>query len=646
MIKLSKAKTSLIVTLVCIFCIATLLTAFLFFPKDTVNAFTSVDDSNAVIVPQLWDESSQSFNSTNFRTLLSYISSDGTINGVNTTQQTAADIRNYTYGGKASGRAVVVQLGNYQWQVVYLTRTNNTSGDHIATLLMANNDGTATYGNSSSYYGANDFNNGYPTSMYGTSHIRAVTLNNGGPYVKITNNSSNPTDSDIEILDKDAGHKYALYTVESNGLTDYIVQPKDVWYQTQSQGNTNNGMNYVLNNESLATNLSGYYNNNTYQTKTYYTQWGDDHLWLPSLSETGRNDTYDGIWELSTAERSSTAYYWWSRSGNDDYSPYVYPLNSSGSGYPNNYVYYSHGVRAALHLNLDAAVNNLTNDITVESSNTNQGTVSGGGTYAFDYIGTITITASSNYGYIFDYWQDSSGNKIYQNPYTFPVTKSETYTAYFRESIITITSSNSGAEIARTYSDIGNVSITYGLTFSANNYISGIIINNGVVQDVGSLSGDLIVDDTCTAISYRTNTTGSQLILEIFQVADDITINLIFVDIAQSYTPASGGTSITGVALQVSGGSGSTFEAVGEARITGYSQAENITYVHVSAVPSSGYYFVGWQTNDDTDLTDYGSSADIPYNLIEGKILTAVFAPNPSNSQTNSTTDNTGTEIG
>ena len=128
MIKLSKTKTSLIVSLICIFGITTLLTAFLFFPKDTVNAFTSVDDSNAVIVPQLWDESSQSFNETNFRTLLSYISSDGTINGVNTTQQTAADIRNYTYGGKESGKSVVVTIGDYQWQVVYLTRTGNTTG--------------------------------------------------------------------------------------------------------------------------------------------------------------------------------------------------------------------------------------------------------------------------------------------------------------------------------------------------------------------------------------------------------------------------------------------------------------------------------------------------------------------------------------
>ena len=643
MIKLSKTKTSLIVALICIFCTATLLTAFLFFPKDTVNAFTSVDDSNAVVVPELWDSSTKTFNTTNLKTLLSFISNDGTINGVNTTQQTATDIRGYTYGGKTNEQAVVVTLGGYQWQVVYLTRTGDTAGDRIATLLMVNNDGTARYG-SSSYHGDNDFTSGYPTSMYGTSHIRAVTLNNGGPYVNIANNNSNPTS--VTQATQSSSHKYALYTVDSLGLTDYLVQPKNVWYQTQAQlTGSANPARYTLNNESLVTNLSGYYNNYTYQTKTYYTQWGNDHLWLPSISEAGTSDTYDGIWELSTTERSASTN-WWSRSGNFSNSINAYYLNSSGSSSSSNYVHFSYGVRAALHLNLDIAVNSVINYIIVESSNTNQGTVSGGGEFDADYSGTTTITATPMKGYLFDYWQDSSGNKIYQNPYTFPVTQNETYIAYFKPNPVIVTSNNNGSEISSSESEITSTYYIYTITFTQNNYVSGITVNSGVMQDITATSGTLATDDSCILIMYGTNATGSRLYLNVIGAVSEVVINLHFVDIAQNYTPASGGVSLEGVALQVSGGSGSTFEAVGEARITGYSQAENITYVHVSAVPSSGYYFVGWQTNDDTDLTDYGSSADIPYNLIEGKILTAVFAPNPSNSQTNSTTDNTGTEIG
>ena len=354
MIKLSKLSLWILTTFAVVFSASIILTAILFSPKlGTVDAFTS-SNANYVTVSELWNSGTNSFNVTNLNTLIDYISDDGYLSGINADKQTAADIRGYTYNGKTSGQAVVVTLGGILWQVVYLTRTNDTSGDRIATLLMVNNDGTATYGNSSSNWGDNDFTSGYPTSMYGTSHIRAVTLNNGGPYVKIANNNSNPTS--VTQATQDSSHKYALFTVDSLGLTQYLVQPKNVWYQTQAQSaSTNAGESYTLNNESLATNLSGYYDNNTYQTKTYYTQWGEDHLWLPSLSETGQNDTYDGIWELSTTERSASSF-WWTRSGYYYNSHGAYTLTSSGYSYPNNHIYYSRGVRAALHLNLDSAV--------------------------------------------------------------------------------------------------------------------------------------------------------------------------------------------------------------------------------------------------------------------------------------------------
>ena len=323
--------------------------------SNPVDAFTS-SNANYVTVSELWDSGTNSFNATNLNTLIDYISDDGYLSGINADKQTAADIRGYTYNGKTSGQAVVVTLGGILWQVVYLTRTNDTSGDRIATLLMVNNDGTATYGNSSSYRGTNSFTSGYPTSMYGTSHIRAVTLNNGGPYANIIN-GANPTS--VTQATQDSSHKYALFTVDSLGLTDYLVQPKNVWYQTQAQltGSANPAGN-TLNNESLSTNINtGWYQNSTsytYQTKTYYTQWGNDHLWLPSLSETGASNSELGFWELSTTERSASSY-WWSRSGYYNNSSGAYLLYSSGSSSDFSYVDYNHGVRAALHLNLDSA---------------------------------------------------------------------------------------------------------------------------------------------------------------------------------------------------------------------------------------------------------------------------------------------------
>lgn len=52
----------------------------------------------------------------------------------------------------------------------------------------------------------------------------------------------------------------------------------------------------------------------------------------------------------------------------------------------------------------------------------------------------ITITATPLLeGVEFDYWQDTKGNVIKQNPYTFKVTDKETYTAYFKgDRILTI----------------------------------------------------------------------------------------------------------------------------------------------------------------------------------------------------------------
>ena len=282
--------------------------------------------------------------------------------------------------------------------------------------------------------------------------------------------------------------------------------------------------------------------------------------------------------------------------------------------------------------------------INVMSSDINQGIVSGGGTY--EYGSTISIMALPQSNWNFSHWLSSTGALYDENPLIIPVETNATYTAYFKRNYVTITTSNAGAEISSTLIDTTSTTITHNLTFTTGNYISGITVNNGVEYPVNAINGTLAVNDnSCTAIDFRTNPAGSMLYLAVYGAMAEVTITLHFVNIEQSYTPASGGANIEGVALQVSGGEGSNLAAVGEARITGYTTTNNLTTVHVSAVASSGYYFVGWETSDGTDLSTYGSTADILYSLVEGKILTAVFAPNPSNSQTNGSTDNTSGEF-
>lgn len=63
--------------------------------------------------------------------------------------------------------------------------------------------------------------------------------------------------------------------------------------------------------------------------------------------------------------------------------------------------------------------------ITVQSSNTDRGSVTGGVTT--EYLNTTTISATANYGYHFSHWNDGNTD----NPRTVQVTDNATYTAYF-----------------------------------------------------------------------------------------------------------------------------------------------------------------------------------------------------------------------
>ena len=71
-------------------------------------------------------------------------------------------------------------------------------------------------------------------------------------------------------------------------------------------------------------------------------------------------------------------------------------------------------------------------------------------------------------------------------------------------------------------------------------------------------------------------------------------------------------------------------EEIGQARMTGYTITEGLTYVHFSATSATGYKFIGWKIGGQM-LEDYqgdtAMSADIPFDLVNKKQVTAVFAP-------------------
>lgn len=73
-----------------------------------------------------------------------------------------------------------------------------------------------------------------------------------------------------------------------------------------------------------------------------------------------------------------------------------------------------------------AVFNTVVNEYTITTKSSENGTVTGGGTY--EHGAWVTITAIPNEGYEFVRWNDG----ITQNPMTFPVTGNATYSAIFR----------------------------------------------------------------------------------------------------------------------------------------------------------------------------------------------------------------------
>ncbi len=262
---------------------------------------------------------------------------------------TAADIR-----AKNSNKDIVLTMDGQKWTVTHLTKDN--SGNTIATLWQAMVSAAYTW--NPWYEDVTTY--AYPSNMYSTSYVRADALNSGGNGYVATMGAETLT----KVAQK-ADHKYARLTMSSvkGSLTDFIVKPSAVKYQSnqnQIAGGTIGSLAYTLPNEAYGT-PSGTVNwyvgsgrNMDYSGKSGYADWKDDYIWLPSLTETGRDETTNGIWALSNNQRSNPANSWL-RSGYTGGAGNAYYLRAAGSSIGGSDVTRSCAVRPALHLNLDSA---------------------------------------------------------------------------------------------------------------------------------------------------------------------------------------------------------------------------------------------------------------------------------------------------
>ena len=683
--KTAKSKRlHLVISLILILILALSMLPVIFINKNT-SAYNS-DTTTYVKVGELWNSNLKMFNNTNLNIFFRYLSLAGTLEGVHAGSITAADIRAYTYNDKLSTQSLVVTLGGLEWQVVYLTTkkdaNGNDTGEKVATLLLNDTTDTSVWGKHT-----NSSVGSYPANMYGTSYIRAVTLNNGGSYA--TSNSA------LTSASQSSSNKYAKFTMSTYGLTEHLVQPKYIGYQTTSQGGGGN-------NEAIG--VGGTDSSYNYVGKDYYDEWGNDYVWLPSLSELGYEDAHPGIWNLSVDERAiSSSAYSWSRSS-FTYSSYAYYVYPSGSSYYGDYVNNSYAVRPALHLNLKSAASCAALQVSISSSNSSQGTVTSSGAYTGTYYRNgdlATITATPKSGYIFDYWI-VGGTRVNFNPHSFAVKEDTTCVAYFKQGCtVTLNTNNSsyGSVLgAGTYESgtavtlsaypktgyifecwedgggnkitsqtltltvTGNLTYTavfrasYGLTITSDTginidscatgmfqtdyyivpasgyYIYSVQVADKPAQIMQYRSGILDYSSTSANIHYEINEDGTILHLSVVYPRANIAVKLVFANTAPTLkNNASAGGGPTGI--NVSATYGGTAGVVGD---NFDDLADDDTIIFYATANQQGYVFEKWIDSNGNTLSTKASIRLTKKQAYDTKI-TAVFIQNTAG--TNSSTD-------
>ncbi|MDE7214449.1 MAG: hypothetical protein K2N68_01240, partial [Clostridia bacterium] len=231
-----------------------------------------------------------------------------------------------------------VKMGGQTWNVVALTKT---SSGLVATLWLADSNEKYKWND---WY-ENNTTYAYPSSMYSSSKIRSRLV--GTKYVS-TKGATTLAGASVQN------------TTWSTLITQYgsqIVAPSAVAWQGTEAANgsaASGGVNWTYNNPNDAwgtPRVQNWYSSGSVvikdiTTKSGYNGWSADKLWLPSITETGYNDSYPGLWHTSATQRAnSSGTYCWLRSGTCRNDSSAYTLYADGSDYLSSSVTYEYAVR-------------------------------------------------------------------------------------------------------------------------------------------------------------------------------------------------------------------------------------------------------------------------------------------------------------
>ncbi|MDE6867524.1 MAG: hypothetical protein K2J83_00065, partial [Clostridia bacterium] len=321
---------------------------------------------------------------------------------------------------------ITVNLNGQEFAVSFLTTDNN--GHVIATLWMTqplkdSEDTTVTgkMGWATAAYEVDyttSIGESYISNAYSTSLLRMKVLNAGPTDGTATAYAMGTSNANVTSLNQSVdsetrkGNLLAPFTLDNSALVgtgyanksliEYLVQPSQVEYTywldwpatSGSKANTSYPLNETLTSplylstsvgktttkfyggESNGSHLGYWWNAGVYNyatsTVNHYNDWGDDYIWIPSITETG-HATADGFWatgssttgqirfnqegtkdtETLAGTKVSTEHVWL-RTGNPTSPSNSRFLSSSGTAV---YAYSaaSLAVRPALHLDLTAA---------------------------------------------------------------------------------------------------------------------------------------------------------------------------------------------------------------------------------------------------------------------------------------------------
>lgn len=338
---------------------------------------------------ELFDTSNKTIYKKNLNKLIKKISPTSTVDSYTKLGELADKRTTASQINAAAGEDIVITLGGLKWTATYLSKDDD--GNIILTLWLDNciqdawkdrdakegefygfiNGGL--YSDWSANWSSSSTSATYPANMYGTSYIRAVTLNNGGVYA-----TGSSTTSESWAQSEDS--VFRAFTMEKYGLTQYLVTPSKVsWQKDEQHAKKTINFSYDLPNDNWSDEFEGefYSDGYNYAGKSGNNTWANDYLWLPSMTETGNNGTYNGLWQTTTDQRknangstyssvgsvgasSGDAYNnSWLRSGGSANTNISYDISSSGSFNNSSYVDTSYAVRPAFHLNLTAILNKL-----------------------------------------------------------------------------------------------------------------------------------------------------------------------------------------------------------------------------------------------------------------------------------------------